>query len=58
MRTARLLTVSKHALGRGVSQHALPREGIYPGDVADPPPHPPTRGRYPLHHGQTDTCET
>ena len=41
MRTARLLTVSQHALGRGVcipactgqggvSQHALARGGVYP----------------------------
>ena len=32
MRTARLLTVSQHALGRGgVSQHALGREGVCTG---------------------------
>ena len=32
MRTARLLTVSQHALRRGgaVSQHALGRQGVYP----------------------------
>ena len=49
MRTARLLTVSQHALVRGgvcVSQHALGRgvcipacsgqEGVCPGGVADP----------------------